>query len=84
MGYAPRTQASHIIYITPALQEILGELSAREPRSTETGRVLTPRQREVLQLLAEGQTMKEAADILNVATRTVAFHKYRIMLLAAI
>jgi len=43
------------------------------------GRVLTPRQREVLQLLAEGHTMKEAAAILNVATRTVAFHKYRIM-----
>jgi serine/threonine protein kinase len=40
---------------------------------------LTPRQREVLQLLAEGHTMKEAAAILNVATRTVAFHKYRIM-----
>jgi DNA-binding NarL/FixJ family response regulator len=66
-------------YITPALQEVLGELSAREPRCPETGRVLTPRQREVLQLLAEGHTMKEAAAILNVATRTVAFHKYRIM-----
>jgi len=66
-------------YITPALQEVLGELSAREPRSAEIGRALTPRQREVLQLLAEGHTMKEAAAILNVATRTVAFHKYRIM-----
>ena len=66
-------------YITPALQEVLNELSAREPRSAEIGRVLTPRQREVLQLLAEGHTMKEAAAILNVATRTVAFHKYRIM-----
>ena len=41
--------------------------------------MLTSRQREVLQLLAEGHTMKEAAAILNVATRTVAFHKYRIM-----
>jgi len=32
-----------------------------------------------LQLLAEGRTMKEVAAILRVATRTVAFHKYRIM-----
>jgi DNA-binding NarL/FixJ family response regulator len=66
-------------YITPALEEVLADLSAREPRFTEAGRVLTQRQREVLQLLAEGHTMKEAAAILNVATRTVAFHKYRIM-----
>jgi DNA-binding CsgD family transcriptional regulator len=40
---------------------------------------LTPRQREVLQLLAEGRSMKEAAKILKVTPRTVAFHKYRIM-----
>jgi len=66
-------------YVTPALTQQLVELSSREPRASETGRELTPRQREVLQLLAEGHTMKEAAAILNVATRTVAFHKYRIM-----
>jgi len=40
---------------------------------------LTDRQVEVLQLLAEGRSMKEAAAVLNLATRTVAFHKYRIM-----
>lgn len=40
---------------------------------------LTVRQREILQLLAEGKTMKEAALILSVTPRTVAFHKYRIM-----
>ncbi len=40
---------------------------------------LTPRQREILQLLAEGHTMKEVASILNIAARTVAFHKYRMM-----
>jgi DNA-binding NarL/FixJ family response regulator len=66
-------------YVTPALREQLMEISSREPRVSDTGRELTPRQREVLQLLAEGHTMKEAAAILNVATRTVAFHKYRIM-----
>ena len=40
---------------------------------------LTERQREVLQLLAEGKVMKEVGGILNMTTRTVAFHKYRIM-----
>ena len=65
-------------YVTPALENQLAELMSGDSRP-DTARALTPRQREVLQLLAEGHTMKEAAAILNVATRTVAFHKYRIM-----
>ena len=65
-------------YVTPALENQLAELISGDSRS-DTVRALTPRQREVLQLLAEGHTMKEAAAILHVATRTVAFHKYRIM-----
>ena len=40
---------------------------------------LTDRQREVLQLLAEGKSMKEIGSVLRVSTRTVAYHKYRIM-----
>jgi DNA-binding NarL/FixJ family response regulator len=40
---------------------------------------LTDRQREVLQLLAEGKVMKEVSEILNMSTRTVAYHKYRMM-----
>jgi DNA-binding NarL/FixJ family response regulator len=40
---------------------------------------LTQRQREVLQLLAEGKVMKEVGGILNMSTRTVAYHKYRMM-----
>jgi DNA-binding NarL/FixJ family response regulator len=40
---------------------------------------LTDRQREVLQLLAEGKVMKEVGGILNMTTRTVAYHKYRMM-----
>jgi len=46
---------------------------------TDREKKLTPRQREVLQLLAEGRTMKEAADMLHITTRTIAFHKYRMM-----
>ena len=40
---------------------------------------LTTREREVVQLLAEGKVMKEAAVLLNVSTRTIAFHKYTVM-----
>ena len=40
---------------------------------------LTPRQRQVLQLLAEGRSMKEVGSVLNLTARTIAFHKYRIM-----
>jgi DNA-binding NarL/FixJ family response regulator len=40
---------------------------------------LTPRQREVLQLLAEGYSMKQVANMLNVTPRTVQFHKYSMM-----
>jgi DNA-binding NarL/FixJ family response regulator len=40
---------------------------------------LTLRQKEVLQLLAEGRSMKEAAFILKVSPRTVAYHKYTMM-----
>jgi DNA-binding NarL/FixJ family response regulator len=50
------------------------------PRPEADGpKALTPRQRQVLQLLAEGRSMKEAAYLLNLTTRTVAFHKYKIM-----
>ena len=40
---------------------------------------LTDRQLDILQLLAEGRSMKEAAGVLKLTTRTVAFHKYRAM-----
>ena len=40
---------------------------------------LTSRQKEVLQLLAEGRSMKEVADVLDITPRTVAFHKYSMM-----
>ena len=49
----------------PGVQKVHGDLSLR--------------QREVLQLLAEGHTMKKVAAILNITPRTVAFHKYQIM-----
>jgi DNA-binding NarL/FixJ family response regulator len=50
----------------------------RDPRG-KPQKLPTPRQCEVIQLLAEGKSMKETAVILHVTARTVAFHKYRIM-----
>jgi DNA-binding NarL/FixJ family response regulator len=62
-------------YITPLIAgDVVGSLIERRG-----GPELTVRQREVLQLLAEGRSMKEVGNILNVAPRTVAFHKYRMM-----
>jgi DNA-binding NarL/FixJ family response regulator len=62
-------------YITPLIaRDVVGSLIERRG-----GPELTVRQREVLQLLAEGRSMKEVGNILNVAPRTVAFHKYRMM-----
>jgi DNA-binding CsgD family transcriptional regulator len=52
------------------------------PREAVMKRVtgeLSPRQREVLKLLAKGHTMKETARVLKITPRTVAYHKYRIM-----
>lgn len=50
----------------------------RDPRPAHK-KVLTPRQKEVLRLLAEGWTMRETGNALQITSRTVAFHKYRIM-----
>jgi DNA-binding NarL/FixJ family response regulator len=65
-------------YVTPRVAKKLLDRFVRDPR-TERTKHLTSRQREVLQLLAEGLTMKEAADMLHVTPRTIAFHKYKIM-----
>jgi DNA-binding NarL/FixJ family response regulator len=48
-------------------------------RTGDQAESLTPRQREVLQLLAEGQSAKQIAAVLGISTRTVEFHKYQMM-----
>jgi DNA-binding NarL/FixJ family response regulator len=65
-------------YVTTCLTQRLIEKFIRNPAPTQA-RHLTSRQREVLQLIAEGGTLKEIAGELNLAPRTVAYHKYRIM-----
>jgi len=66
-------------YVTPRIARGIEDAFIRDPEGASHKKELTPRQREVLQLLAEGKSMKEAADILKVTARTIAFHKYRMM-----
>jgi DNA-binding NarL/FixJ family response regulator len=68
------------VYISPAIAGgVLGELAKSREQAEKLAPELTARQREVLQLIAEGKSPKEIAAILNVSPRTVEFHKYRIM-----
>lgn len=66
-------------YVTPQIARRMREALMQDPRPRKKHSSLTARQREVIQLLAEGKSMKETADILKVTPRTIAFHKYRIM-----
>jgi DNA-binding NarL/FixJ family response regulator len=76
-------QAIHTVmtgktFVTSYMTQNLLDEFVRDPDG-HNGKALTSRQREVLQLLAEGRTMKQAAAVLQVTPRTVAFHKYKIM-----
>ncbi len=67
-------------YISRALpRETIDFLRRQDRELMDERELLTERQREVLQLLAEGKVMKEVGDILHMTTRTVAYHKYRMM-----
>jgi DNA-binding NarL/FixJ family response regulator len=78
---AIRTVLETGIYISPgqSVDFSASDLETHPPNEDIAHDSLTDRQLEVLQLLAEGNSMKEVAAHLNVATRTVAFHKYRFM-----
>jgi DNA-binding NarL/FixJ family response regulator len=65
------------IYLTPMItRDVITTLTEPTPRPAAS---LTPRQREVLRLIAEGRRMKEIAAILKLSTRTVETHKYEMM-----
>jgi DNA-binding NarL/FixJ family response regulator len=67
-------------YLSPRMsRDTVDFLRRQHKKLVQESERLTGRQREVLQLLAEGKVMKEIASTLNMTTRTVAFHKYRIM-----
>lgn len=67
-------------YVTTLLaKDLINVLMDAAANPREGGATLTPRQREVLQLIAEGRTMKEVAGVLNISPRTAESHKYDIM-----
>jgi DNA-binding NarL/FixJ family response regulator len=66
-------------YVTPSVAQGLTNISLRAPEALEHAPEPTLRQREVIQLLAEGHSMKEVADRLSITRRTVACHKYAAM-----
>jgi DNA-binding NarL/FixJ family response regulator len=66
-------------YVTPQISHAMEEIFIRDPKALNRPKHLSDRQREVLQMLAEGRSMKEIAFVLQIAHRTVRFHKSRIM-----
>jgi DNA-binding NarL/FixJ family response regulator len=66
-------------YVTPQISRAMEDRFIQDPRALDRPRQLTSRQREVLQMLAEGLSMKEIAYSLEIAHRTVRFHKRQIM-----
>ena len=67
------------IYVTPLMTKDMVGSFIQNFKRRKRANPLTLRQKEVLQLLAEGRSMKEAAFILHVSPRTVAYHKYTMM-----
>jgi DNA-binding NarL/FixJ family response regulator len=66
-------------YLSPLITKETVDFLLRSRNSYSEEKRITRRQSEVLQLLAEGMSMKEIASVLNVKPGTIAFHKYRIM-----
>jgi len=66
-------------YVSPAIARGMVDEVSTPQGGPITLRELSAREREVLQLLAEGKSMKEVAALLDISPRTVEFHKYRIM-----
>ena len=67
-------------FIAPELAgDLLATASGSSPAPEDPLATITPRQREILQLLAEGRSAKEVAVMLSLSPRTVEDHKYRLM-----
>ena len=76
---AIREVLQHRTYVTPLITEGMVNSLIRSSGGDGLMNELTSRQRQVLQLLAEGKSMKQAGSVLGITARTVAFHKYRMM-----
>jgi DNA-binding NarL/FixJ family response regulator len=68
-----------VSYVAPEIRQAMNEIFMRDPKAVERPQHLTNRQREVLQMLAEGKTLREISSLLDISYRTVRFHKVQIM-----
>ena len=68
-----------VSYVAPEIRQAMNEIFVRDPKAVVRPQHLTDRQREVLQMLAEGRSLREIATSLHISYRTVRFHKVRIM-----
>jgi DNA-binding NarL/FixJ family response regulator len=66
-------------YLSPLIARETLTYLMQLPKERRSGKHITMRQAEILQLLAEGRSMKEIADVLEITPGTVAFHKYSMM-----
>jgi DNA-binding NarL/FixJ family response regulator len=67
-------------FIAPSMTgDVLSEVARGRVGETGPALSVTPRQREILALLAEGRSAKEIASALSISARTVEFHKYQMM-----
>ena len=73
------TALANHFYLSPVIATNLLDLLRSATNAPSDYDRLTPRQREILQLFAEGKTTKEIASVTNLSTRTVEWHKYRMM-----
>ena len=68
-----------VSYVAPEIRQAMADTFVRDPKAVNRPQHLTDRQREVLQMLAEGRSLGEIASRLQISYRTVRFHKLRIM-----
>ncbi|HEV2134436.1 MAG TPA: response regulator transcription factor [Terracidiphilus sp.] len=79
---AIRLALSDRYYVTPLVSQESVGISSINPKKNPAemfGGELTPRQREVLQLVAEGKSTKEISAALNISVKTVEFHRNNLM-----
>jgi len=66
-------------YVSLPIRQAMEKTFIRDPKALSRPQHLTDRQREILQMIAEGQSMKEISYVLHISQRTVRFHKFRLM-----
>jgi DNA-binding NarL/FixJ family response regulator len=76
---AIRNALRGVSFVAPEIRKAMSEVFIWDPKALHRPQHLTNRQREVLQMLAEGSTLRQIAVTLKISYRTVRFHKSRIM-----